>query len=209
MTGDNLTMETLPNLPEGKSDRYYFETADLVIIALFAALGGISSSFIGNIARVIFIPLGIPGSGQMASGLHIIWYVLIYFWVGKKIGAVILAGILKGFVELFTGNSIGIMAILVAVGAAITFEVTIYVFTKLVQKENYQHIGIALAAGLASLSNIIIQLETFIGRNLPPEVFMLLSIFSFLSGVFLAGYLGIGFFRVFERSQILDWRKSS
>ncbi|MHA1206974.1 MAG: ECF transporter S component, partial [Candidatus Hodarchaeales archaeon] len=109
-------METPMNLPEGKGKRYYFETADLVIIALFAALGGISSSFIGNIARVIFIPLGIPGSGQMASGLHIIWYVLIYFWVGKKIGAVFLAGILKGFVELFTGNSIGIMAILVSVG---------------------------------------------------------------------------------------------
>jgi len=209
MTGDILPMEKEPRLPERKGGNYYFETADLVIIALFAALGGISSSFIGNIARGIFIPLGIPGSGQIASGLHIIWYVLIYFWVGKKIGAVLLAGVLKGFVELFTGNSIGIMAILVAVGAAITFEVTIYVFTRVVQKERLQHIGIALAAGLASLSNIVIQLETFIGRNLPPEVFMLLSIFSFLSGVFLAGYLGIGFFQVFERSHILDWRTSS
>ena len=202
-------METPSNPPGGKDNNYYFETADLVIIALFAALGGISSSFIANIARVIFIPLVIPGSGQMASGLHIIWFVLIYFWVGKKSGAVFLAGILKGFVELFTGNSIGIMALLVAVGAAITFEVTIYVFIRVIQKENYQHVGIALAAGLASLSNIVIQLQTFIGRNLPPEVFILLSIFSFLSGVFFAGYLGIGFFKVFERSQILDWRTNS
>jgi ABC-type thiamin/hydroxymethylpyrimidine transport system permease subunit len=180
-----------------------------VIIALFAGLGGISSSFIANIARAIFLPLGIPGSGQIASGLHIIWFVLIYLMINKKVGAVLLTGCIKGFIELFTGNSIGIIAILVAVGAGITFEVTIYLYTRAVKAKIYHHVGIALAAGLASLSNIVIQLETFIGRNLPPEIFVLIMIFSFLSGVFLAGYLGIIIFNVFEQSHILDWRTNS
>jgi len=137
-------MNTQPRNPEKKEKNYYFETADLVIIALFAALGGISSTFIANMARVIFFPLGLPGSGQIISGLHIIWFVLIYFWVGKKFGAIILTGILKGFVELFTGNSIGITAIIVALGGAITFEVTIYLYTYIVRKEKFHHIGIAI-----------------------------------------------------------------
>jgi energy-coupling factor transport system substrate-specific component len=202
-------LEKQSRISEGKNKSYYFKTDELVIIALFAALGGISSTFIGNIARAIFLPLGIPGSGQIASGLHIIWFVLIYLMVHKKFGAVLLSGFIKGFIELFTGNSIGIMAILVAVGAGFTFEVTIYLYTRVVQAKSYHHVGIALAAGLASLSNIVIQLETFIGRNLPPEIFVLIMIFSFLSGVFLAGYLGIVIFKVFERSQILDWRTNS
>ena len=59
-------MEPVPenNTPKNKPQYpYYFETADLVIIALFAALGGISSSIIANIARAIFLPLNIPNEG--------------------------------------------------------------------------------------------------------------------------------------------------
>ncbi len=202
-------MEKQSSLSEGNKKSSYFKTEELVIIALFAALGGMSSTFIANIARAIFLPLGIPGSGQIASGLHIIWFVLIYLMINKKIGAVLLSGFIKGFIELFTGNSIGIMAMIVAVGAGITFEVTIYLYTRIIKTKSYQHIGIALAAGLASLSNIVIQLETFIGRNLPPEIFTLILVFSFLSGILLAGYLGIIIYNVFERSQILDWRTNS
>ena len=199
-------MEKQDNQLKGNGNNYYFETADLVIIALFAALGGISSSFLANLARSIFFPIGFPGVGQIFSGLHIIWYVLIYFWVGKKTGAVLLTGVIKGFVETFTGNSIGILAIIVAIGAAIVFEISIYGFKKVIHRKNFEHIGIGLAAGLASLSNIIIQLETFIGRNLSPEAFLSILIFSFLSGVFLAGYLGLVIIRIFEKSLLLEWR---
>ncbi|PWI48256.1 hypothetical protein CEE45_07320 [Candidatus Heimdallarchaeota archaeon B3_Heim] len=188
---------------------YYFETSDLVIIALFAALGGISSTVIAEIARVVFIPLGIPGSGQIASGLHIVWFVLIYFLVNKKIGAVFLAGVIKGMVELFSGNTLGIFAIVLATGAAIVFEMSVYLLKQVFRGKRVHNATLAFSAGLASVSNIIIQIQTFIGRDLPPEVFLLILIFSFLSGIFLGGYLGILIYKVFEQTSILDWRRTN
>ncbi|MHA1978161.1 MAG: ECF transporter S component [Candidatus Hodarchaeales archaeon] len=188
---------------------YYFETSDLVIIALFAALGGLSSSVIANVARAIFFPLGIPGSGQIASGLHVIWFVLIYFLVNEKIGAVFLAGVIKGIVELFSGNTLVVVAIALAVGAALVFEVSIYLLTRIFRSRRIHHVTIAFSAGLASVSNIIIQIETFIGRNFPPEIFLLIITFSFISGIILGGYLGIIIYRVFEQTAILDWRRTN
>ena len=205
-------MEPVPenNTPKNKPQYpYYFETADLVIIALFAALGGISSSIIANIARAIFLPLNIPGSGQIASGLHIVWFVLIYLLVNEKMGAVLLAGVIKGVVELFSGNTLVIFAFVLAVGAAVVFEISVYLLGKLFKGKNVFYITIAVSAGLASVSNIIIQIETFIGRNFPPEVFLLIIAFSFFSGVLLGGYLGIVIYKVFEQTSILDWRKSN
>ena len=198
------------NKPKNRQQiSYYFETSDLVIIALFAALGGLSSSVIANIARTIFLPLGIPGSGQIASGLHIVWFVLIYFLVNEKIGAVLLTGVIKGIVELFSGNTLVIFAFILAVGAALVFEMSMYILTRLFKGKSLHHVTIAISAGLASVSNIIIQIETFIGRNFPPEVFLLIIVFSFFSGVLLGGYLGIVIYKVFEQTSILDWRRSN
>ena len=188
---------------------YYFETSDLVIIALFAALGGLSSSVIANIARAIFFPLGIPGSGQIASGLHIVWFVLIYCWVNEKLGAVMLAGVMKGVVELFTGNTFGIIAFILAVGGALTFEVSVYILTKFFRNKRTQHVTIAISAGLASVSNVVIQIQTFIGYNYLPEIFLLFIVLIFLSGVLLGGYLGMAIYKVFEQTSILDWRRTN
>ena len=182
-----------------KNQNYYFSTDDLVIIALFSALGGISSSFIANIIRTA---MGIPGGGQLGAGIHIFWYVLIYYLLNGKIGAVTLAGILKGFVELFTGNSIGIIAIAVAVGGALVFEIGMYAYKTFIRRDNFLYLGVLISAGLAAASNILIQLEVFINRDIPLFVF-----FAFISGLFLGGVLGIEIFNIFDKTGILDWRK--
>ena len=59
--------------------QYYFETSDLVIISLFAALGGAFSNVVANIAHIfnrIFV-----GGGQLFAGLHVFWFVLVYFLI--------------------------------------------------------------------------------------------------------------------------------
>ena len=201
MIGDNQLLERQPRLPEGKKSRYYFETADLVIIALFSALGGITSSTIANIIRSA---MGFPGGGQLGAGIHIFWFVLIYYLVNKKAGAILLAGILKGFIEFFTGNSLGIMAILLAFGGALIFEVALYIYTMAVRKDRYLNIGVILSSGLASATNILIQLEFFINKDIP--LFLCLS---FISGVILGGILGIQMYNVFNRAGILNWRQSN
>ncbi len=146
--------------------------------------------------------MGIPGGGQLGAGIHIFWYVLIYYLLNGKTGAVSLAGLVKGFVELFSGNSIGIIAILVAFGGAITFEIGIYLYKTLIRRENFLYLGVVISAGFAAASNILIQLEVFINRNIP-----ILLVFSFVSGILLGGVLGMEIAKIFDKTGILDWRK--
>ncbi len=217
--GKQLTSEEIKNgmKPENNSKElkkapqtpYYFETSDLVIIALFAALGGLSSSIIANFIRAVFKPLGIPGFGQIFAGLHIIWFVLIYLWVNEKIGAVFVAGIIKGLVELFSGNTLGIFALLIATGGAIVFEVSVFLLSNFFREKRLRHMCIAVSAGLAAVSNIIIQLETFLGYDHTIEVYVILIVLTFILGSILGGYLGIAIFKIFEQTGLLDWRRTN
>ncbi|MFW9902934.1 MAG: ECF transporter S component [Candidatus Thorarchaeota archaeon] len=192
--------------PEEKSGfpSYYFETSDLVIISLFAALGGVFSSVIANIAN-LFNTL-VAGGGQLFAGLHVFWFVLVYFLTRRKIGAVILTGIIKGLIELFMGNPLGIIVVLIAIGEAIVFEIVILTLSKLITQK-YDHIRIVLAAGGSTSTNMIILLYILLGKGLPPELILLMLIFSFFSGIIFGGYLGIIITHVFQQSGLLDWRK--
>jgi ABC-type thiamin/hydroxymethylpyrimidine transport system permease subunit len=122
--------------------------------------------------------------------------------VKKKPGAILLAGVLKGFVEFFTGNSLGLVAILLAFGGALIFEVVLYIYIMVVRKDLYVNIGIIISSGLASASNILIQLEIFINKDIPLLLFL-----SFISGVLLGGLLGIQVYNVFNRTGILNWKQ--
>ncbi|NHJ01223.1 MAG: hypothetical protein EAX86_03730 [Candidatus Heimdallarchaeota archaeon] len=189
---------------------YYFETVDLVIIALFAALGGAFSAYIGNLGRIIF-GSSLPGGGQLFSGLHIFWYVLIFYFTNQKKGVVTTTGIIKGFIEIFSSSSLGIMALIIAFASALIFEVCFFVFSNFMKTKRLDHLLIAISAGFASASNVIIQLETFFASfttsNIPSEWIFVMFAFSFISGVVLGGYLGYIAFKLFENSNLLTWRK--
>lgn len=190
-----------------KKRSYYFETVDLVIIALFAALGGVSSAFIGYIGRLFGTIIGLPvGGGQLFSGLHIFWLVLVFLLTNRKVGAVTLTGIIKGFVELFLASVHGIIVIYIAIGEAIVFEAVILGLTFLFQSKKLHHLTIAIAAGFSAASNVFIQLFTYLGAALPSEWFLLILGFSFFSGVGFGGYFGLALFRLFQKSALLNWR---
>ncbi|MHA2306750.1 MAG: ECF transporter S component [Candidatus Hodarchaeales archaeon] len=189
---------------------YYFDTADLIIIALFAALGGVSSSFIGQIIRSIFQPLGLPGVGQSMAGIHILWYILTFLLTNRKIGTVTLTGIIKGCIELFSGSSLGIIAFFISVIGAILFEIVYFGFKLIEITPKLQTHVVSLAGGIASASNVIIQYETFLkmfsNNNFPPEWIIVISILSFASGIGFS-YFGQLLHNEFEKAGILDWRK--
>ncbi len=190
---------------------YYFDTADLVIIALFAALGGIASSFIGTITRSIFQPLGLPGFGQIVAGIHIFWYILVFLLTNRKIGAVTLTGMIKGCIELFSGSSLGILALLISFFGAVLFEIIYFTLKFSTKSSQIQTHGISLAGGFASALNVVIQLETFLkmssNNNFPSEWIFIILLLAFISGVCFA-YLGLFFYNEFEKTGILGWRKS-
>ncbi|MFX0207521.1 MAG: ECF transporter S component [Candidatus Hodarchaeota archaeon] len=183
---------------------YYFETSDLVIIALFAALGGVFSSVIANIANLF--NTAVTGGGQLFAGLHVFWFVLVYFLTRRKAGAVILAGIIKGLIELFMGNPLGIIVVIIAIGEATVFEIVILILSKLITQK-YDNVRIVLAAGGATSTNMIILLSILLSKGLPPELILLMLIFSFISGIIFGGYFGIFISHIFQQSGLLDWRK--
>ena len=114
---------------------------------------------------------------------------------------------IKGFIELFSASHLGVVVLFISIGEALIFEIAYLIFSFLLKIRNFHDLEIILAAGLAAVSNIVIQINTFLGYALPLEIFLLLLVLSFISGMVFGGYLGVIFFQLFERSGILNWRK--
>lgn len=187
-----------------KKDQYYYETSDLVIIALFCALGGILSTFIGYLGNLINKILGIPfGGGQIIAGLHIFWIVFIYLLTNRKIGVAFFTGIVKGFIELFSGSAHGILVLLISGTQGLIIEIILIIFLSSNNK-----IIISFASGLASASNVFIQQLIFFNSQIPPLFIAFIGGISFISGFILGGLFPIGVFHLFNKSTVLNWRKT-
>lgn len=169
-----------------QKNRYYFSTRDLLMMAALAALGGVAGTYISAAGRVINSLIGIPGSMQWAAGLHVLWLTLAVGLTGRQ-GAGTITGVLKGFVELLTGNPHGLLVVLLDVIAGILVDVGFLPF-----RDKDRLPGYLLAGGLSSFSNVIIlQLFAVLPANmLSYAAILLLSAVAGLSGVVFAGFLG-------------------
>jgi ABC-type thiamin/hydroxymethylpyrimidine transport system permease subunit len=163
---------------------YYFGTRDLVTIAVLSALGGALSTFIGYLGLLLNTAIGTPfGAGQFLSGLHVFWLVLAMGLI-RKTGAATATGLLKGFVELFTGSTHGIIVVLVSLIQGLIIDIGFYAIGQRDSLLLWSIIG-----GFASASNVVIfQLFFFSGA---PLIFLaLLVILAFSSGIIFSGYFG-------------------
>jgi ABC-type thiamin/hydroxymethylpyrimidine transport system permease subunit len=193
------------DLVKAKKSKPYFQTNDIVIIALFCSLGGIFSTFIGYFANLINSIIGIPfGGGQILAGLHIFWLVFIFLLVDRKVGVVLLAGILKGFIEFFTGNAHGLLVILLSSSQGLILELFFILFLGSRRKS-----VIIIAAGVAGVSNIVLQQILFFNSQIPIPFLLLIGIMSFISGLIFGGFLPLSIYHVFRQASILQWRKPS
>ncbi|MFX1515890.1 MAG: ECF transporter S component [Promethearchaeota archaeon] len=191
------------DLVHHKKRQYYYETSDLVIMALFCSLGGILSTFVGYLGNLINRILGIPfGGGQIIAGLHIFWIVFIYLLTNRKIGVAFFTGILKGFIEFFSGSAHGILVLLISGTQGLIIEIILIIFLSTNNK-----IIISFASALASTSNVFIQQLIFFNSQIPPLFIAFISGISFVSGFILGGLFPIAMFNLFNRSTILNWRK--
>jgi energy-coupling factor transport system substrate-specific component len=166
------------------SPSYYFTTRDLVTIAVLSALGGVLSTFVGYLGLLLNTTVGTPfGAGQFLSGLHVFWIVLATGLI-RKTGSATAAGLLKGFVEFFTGSTHGIVVVLVSLIQGLIIDIGFYVIG---QRDSLPLW--CIISGFAAASNVIIfQLFFFSGA---PLIFLvLLSILAFSSGIIFGGYFG-------------------
>ena len=152
-------------------------------MAVLAALGGVASTYINALGDAVEAFLGFPGATQWAAGLHVIWIVLAIAITGKP-GTGVLIGALKGAVELMSGNSHGVIVLLVDLVAGLLVD-----FGFLLFKNKKSLLPYILAGGLASGSNVLVfQIFATLPENIvAASAILILFMAAFVSGVVFAG----------------------
>ena len=181
-----------------KVPKYYYTTRDLLMMAALAALGGIASTYINFIGDFFQSFLGFAGTTQWAAGLHVLWLVLAV-GLTRKQGAGTITGILKGAVELFSGNTHGLLIVLVDLVAGLLVDLGSPPFRK---KDHW--LTYCVAGGLAAASNIFV-FQVF--AALPADILTygvigLIALVAFISGVIFAGILGSALMAALRRSGV-------
>jgi ABC-type thiamin/hydroxymethylpyrimidine transport system permease subunit len=165
--------------------RTHFTTRDLLMMAALAALGGVVSTYVNAVGDFFQSILGFAGTTQWAAGLHVLWLTLAVGLTGKP-GAGTITGLLKGGVELLTGNTHGLLVVLVDVVAGLLVDLGFLPFRRKDSLAAY-----CVAGGLASASNVFVfQLFASIPEDtLAYWAMLLVAGVAFLSGVLFAGVL--------------------
>lgn len=179
--------------------RSYYSTRDLLMMAALAALGGVSSTYINTLGDLFQSVLGFAGTTQWAAGLHVLWLILAV-GLTRKQGAGTITGILKGAVELLTGNTHGVLVFLVDITAGILVDIGILPFFR-----QERMLGYAFAGGIAAASNVFVfQLFAALPADLLSYGGMLLiGLVAFASGVVFAGILGFALLNSLRRSGVV------
>jgi len=151
-----------------------------MMLAAFAAVGGIASTYINMIGDLFQSLFGFAGATQWAAGLHIIWLVLAAVIIQKP-GAASIAGILKGALELFSGNTHGILVVIVDIVAGVIIDLVF-----LIKRKATFNFWNYLAAGLASASNVLV-FQLF--AALPSDMLTFIAVAAASFGAFLSGIL--------------------
>jgi ABC-type thiamin/hydroxymethylpyrimidine transport system permease subunit len=182
-----------------KQRSFYFTTRDLLMMATLAALGGAAGTYINAIGDFVQSILGFSGTTQWAAGLHILWLTLAV-GLTRKQGAGTITGILKGVVELLTGNTHGLLVVLVDIVAGLLVDIGFLPFRK---KDSL--IAYCLAGGLASASNVLV-FQMF--ASLPVDTLaywaiLLVAGVALLSGVIFGGILSRTLLNVMRRTGVV------
>jgi ABC-type thiamin/hydroxymethylpyrimidine transport system permease subunit len=184
---------------ENTHRRYYFSTRDLLMMAALAALGGVTGTYVNSVGDLFQSILGFAGTTQWAAGLHVLWLTLAVGLTGRR-GAGTITGVLKGVVELLSGNTHGLLVVLVDVVAGLLVDLGFLPF------RNKDSVGAyALAGGLASASNVFV-FQLF--ASLPTDTLaygamVVVGGMAFISGVLFAGLLGWLLLNALRRSGVV------
>jgi ABC-type thiamin/hydroxymethylpyrimidine transport system permease subunit len=179
--------------------RTYFSTRDLLMMAALAALGGVVGTYVNAVGDLFQSILGFAGTTQWAAGLHVLWLCLAVGLTGKQ-GAGTITGVLKGGVELLTGNTHGLLVLLVDIAAGLLVDLGFLPFRK---KDSLSAYG--LAGGLGSASNVFVfQLFASVpADSLAYWAMLVVAGVAFLSGVLFAGVLGRGLLNALRRAGVV------
>jgi ABC-type thiamin/hydroxymethylpyrimidine transport system permease subunit len=177
----------------------YFSTRDILMMAALAALGGVVSTYVNAIGDAFQSVVGFAGTTQWAAGFHVLWLTLAV-GLTRKQGAGTITGILKGGVELLTGNTHGLFVVLVDVVAGLLVDLGFLPF-----RDKDSLLGYCLAGGLASASNVFV-FQIF--ASLPADTLaywamLLVAGVAFVSGVLFGGVLSRALVSALRRAGVV------
>jgi ABC-type thiamin/hydroxymethylpyrimidine transport system permease subunit len=172
-------------------DGLVFSTRDVALVAILAALGGVVSIPVGYAGNMLgAVPLLPFGTGQLLSGVHVLWIVLAGLLVRQR-GAAAATGALKGLVELTLFSFHGSLILPIALTEGLVAEAVLLLPGRWVGARAY------LAGGLSASSNVLV-LRFLVFQALPWQVIAFMWVLSFVSGAIVSGYLGAKVARIME-----------
>jgi len=169
-----------------------FTTRDVALIAILAALGGVVSVPVGYAGNLLgAVPLLPFGTGQLLSGVHVLWIVLAGLLVRQR-GAAAATGALKGLVELTLFSFHGSLILPISLAEGLVAELALLVLGRGAGLRAY------VVGGLSASSNVVV-LWLLVFQGLPWQVVAFMWLLAFASGALFTGYLGARVSRVLEK----------
>ncbi|HMK46745.1 MAG TPA: ECF transporter S component [Methanocella sp.] len=183
------------------AEKYYFSTKNLLTIAILSLLGAILSTYVGYVGQTFGSLTGIPFGGQLLSGMHIFWLVLVLVLVDKK-GSGVLAGTLDNIVQFLLGSHMGIYVLPVGIMQGVFAELGYWPLKK------YRTLSLVISGGLSSFANVLVM-QVLLNRFGDIYIFGTISIFAFVSGMVLGGCLVIGIVRILQDAGVVSQKDAT
>ena len=178
------------------ASKYYFGTRHLLIISLFSGLGAVLSTYVGYLGQTFGSMTGLPGGGQLFTGLHVFWVTLVLALVDKK-GAGLLAAILDNVLQFLMGSHLGILVLPVGLLEGIFAELGYWPL-----KRFSRIAALLVAGGLGSWSNLLVHQVAF-NRFGNAYLFGIVSACSLISGVAFAGFLPWYVHNILQKARLI------
>ncbi len=184
-----------------RAKKHYFGTKDLVTIAVLSSLGAIASTYLGYIGQLLGTATGIPFGGQLVTGLHVLWLLLILALVNKP-GSALLGAILDNFVQFLMGSHLGVWVLPVGLVQGILAEVGYWPL-----RGFSLSLAMALSGGLSSISSVIV-LQVALHPFGPIAIVESLCALAFASGAFWGGLFPYMILGILHRAGIAGGYRS-
>ena len=165
---------------------HFYSLHELLVMASLAALGGVTSAALSIVRAAVHAVVVLPGGMQYLAGLHVVWLVIAAGLI-RKPGAATITGLLKGTVELLSGNPHGLLVVAYSGVAGVAVDV---VWILLGNRDRL--VNCMLAGGVGSASNVL-MLGVFASLPAQESVLAMLGVLggvSLVSGAVLGGMLG-------------------
>ena len=189
------------NQSDNNQSLFSFTTAELVFFAILAALGGISSPIISQSTQPLkSIFPGVP-LGQLTAGAHVIWLIMARS-LTKNSGGGTFVGALKGLVEFLFGSWHGWPVVVFSALQGVIIDLCFFFGGKMKALP-----VVTFAGGLSAVTSSLLFQMWFSGFA-TIDLWPLIILFSFISGLILGGYLGWLFSKIIDDAKLLSFPSS-